>query len=354
VPDISPRREWERPGAFEVAAGVHRIPLPLPDDGLRAVNVYAIQDGGHLVLIDSGWALEESRKQLEASLATIGHDLGDVTRFLVTHAHRDHYTQAVVIRRLFGARVALGIGEAPTMREIHATVGQFPPRLRQRLLLAGANELVRQLTSMAGAGPADTDLSEWADPDEWLQDGAEIGVATRNLRVIATPGHTSGHVVFHDADARLLFAGDHVLPHITPSIGFEPVPSDRPLSEYLASLDVVGALADSTLLPAHGPVRPSTSARVAELLEHHRSRLETTLAATGSGPSTGAAVAARLAWTSRGRPFADLDIFNQMLAVNETVAHLDVLVERGALHAQDRDGVRLYAPAAAGGPDVAE
>lgn len=33
---------WVEAGAFEVAPGVYRIPLPLPNDGLRAVNVYAV------------------------------------------------------------------------------------------------------------------------------------------------------------------------------------------------------------------------------------------------------------------------------------------------------------------------
>jgi glyoxylase-like metal-dependent hydrolase (beta-lactamase superfamily II) len=341
VPDSS-RREWERPGAFEVASGVHRIPLPLPADGLRAVNVYAVQDGRGLVLIDSGWALAESRKQLEAALAAIGHDLGDVSRFLVTHAHRDHYTQAVAVRRLFGTRVALGSGEAPTLREIRSTAGQFPPRLLGLLRSAGAGALAQQLASTAGAG--DTDLGEWADPDEWLPDGAAITLGTRTLQVIATPGHTRGHLVFHDPGGRLLFAGDHVLPHITPSIGFEAAPSDRPLSDYLASLEVVGALADAALLPAHGPVQASTSARVAELIEHHRARLDATLAAVGQAGSTAAEVAGRLGWTRRAHRLADLDVLNQMLAVNETVAHLDVLAERGAVRIEEKDGVRYYVP----------
>ena len=42
--------------------------------------------------------------------------------------------------------------------------------------------------------------------------------------------------------------------------------------------------------------------------------------------STAFEVARVLTWTSRQRQFADLDLFNQMLAVNETVAHLEVLV----------------------------
>src|SRR4051794_27421460 len=44
---------WTDPGLFTVAPGVHRVPLPLPTDGLRAVNVYVLEDGDGLVLIDS-------------------------------------------------------------------------------------------------------------------------------------------------------------------------------------------------------------------------------------------------------------------------------------------------------------
>ena len=106
---------WTEPGAHPVAPGVHRIPLPLPDDGLRAVNVYALSTADGLVLVDGGWALEASRQALVDGLAAMGAGLGDVRRFLVTHVHRDHYTQAVVLRRETGASVALGAGERPTL-----------------------------------------------------------------------------------------------------------------------------------------------------------------------------------------------------------------------------------------------
>ena len=35
-----PDGDWTREGVFQVGPGVYRIPLPLPHDGLRAVNVY--------------------------------------------------------------------------------------------------------------------------------------------------------------------------------------------------------------------------------------------------------------------------------------------------------------------------
>ena len=45
IEDDAPDRDWTEPGVFRCAPGVHRIPLPLPQDGLRAVNVYAVDDG---------------------------------------------------------------------------------------------------------------------------------------------------------------------------------------------------------------------------------------------------------------------------------------------------------------------
>ena len=344
-PAGSGRHAWEAPGAFAVADGVHRIPLPLPNDGLRAVNVYAIEDDGGLVMIDSGWALAEARQQLETALAALGYDLRDVRQFLVTHAHRDHYTLGTVVRRLLGTKVALGAGEAPVLGAIRASrPGHFAGPLLDRLRAGGAAGLVGELEQYADTHPRERiDPRMWDDPDEWLHDGTKIELAGRVLRVIATPGHTRGHVVFHDPGAGLLFSGDHVLPHITPSIGFESVPSHRPLAEYLESLAVVGELADCRMLPAHGPVQPRTRGRISELVEHHRVRLEATLAAVAGGAVTALEVAQRLPWTSRERAFADLDRFNQMLAVNETIAHLQVLAERGELRARRTGGVLCYA-----------
>jgi glyoxylase-like metal-dependent hydrolase (beta-lactamase superfamily II) len=97
-------RDWTEPGIYSVAQGVYRIPLPLPNDALRAVNIYAVTDGSRLVLVDSGWALDAAREQLALALKGIGAELGDVSQFLVTHVHRDHYTQAVALRREFGGK----------------------------------------------------------------------------------------------------------------------------------------------------------------------------------------------------------------------------------------------------------
>lgn len=150
-------------------------------------------------------------------------------------------------------------------------------------------------------------------------------------------------MVFFDHEVGLLFAGDHVLPQITPSIAFERVPPDHALGNFLASLALVRSHPDHRLLPAHGPVRDSTHERIDELLVHHDERLRLSAAAVGAGGATAYEVAERLPWTRRKTPFAELDTFDQMLAVNETAAQLDLLVHSSELGSRDGDGVRRYA-----------
>lgn len=334
------RHEWMRPGAVEVAPGVHRIPLPLPNDGLRAVNVYAITDGDVLTLVDGGWALQAAREQLAAALGQLGAGLGDVRRFLVTHAHRDHYTQAVALRREYGSAVFLGQDERDTLRTLQNPAHRPLDRQVALLTACGAKPVCDALLAMRGER---ANADDWEDPDVWIDESTDVGLLDRPLRAVPTPGHTRGHLVYVDDAAGLMFAGDHVLPHITPSIGFEQAPSAAPLRDYLASLRLVRSMPDMRLLPAHGPVTDSVHRRVDELLDHHDRRLADTAEVVERGAATAYEAARALTWTRRERAFADLDPFNQMMAVLETAAHLDVLALRGRLRREDVDGVVHYA-----------
>jgi glyoxylase-like metal-dependent hydrolase (beta-lactamase superfamily II) len=335
-----PDADWTTPGVYDVGAGVYRIPLPLPQDGLRAVNVYAVRDGDGLTLVDSGWAITEARDLLEQAVKLLDSSLAGVRRFLVTHVHRDHYTLAVTLRREFGMRVSLGEGEAGTLQAIRDPDVAPWHHLLTQLRLGGAADLIRQTTAQWSGHRLD--LSEWEDPDEWLQPPQEIPFDSGAWQVHATPGHTRGHVVFVDAERDVMFAGDHVLPRITPSIGFEQNAADYPLRDYLDSLRLVRALPDRRLLPAHGPVAPSVHRRVDELIEHHDTRLAQIDETVDAGASTASESAHRMLWTRRGRSFDQLDLLSQCLAVTETMAHLDVLALAGRLRRTEVDGVRHY------------
>ncbi|WGL52856.1 MBL fold metallo-hydrolase [Nocardioides sp. BP30] len=314
---------WTEPGAFRVAEGIHRIPLPLPMDGLRAVNVYAVETPSGLTLVDGGWAIPEAREALEKGLAVLGAGVGDITEFLVTHAHRDHYSLAAALGTEVRARVVLGSGERGALAAVRRGGNGA---IAQRLRTSGALPLVERWSRIE---QPTHDPAHWRDPEVWLEGDTTVAVGERSFAAIPTPGHTQGHYVYADHEAGLLFAGDHVLPTITPSIGFEPVNGGTPLRDFMASLTRMRALPDLRLLPAHGPVAPSVHARVDELLEHHEHRLALSLAVIRANPSTAYQVAAELPWTRHEHRFDTLDLFNGSLAVMETLAHLDVLVARG-------------------------
>ncbi len=295
-------------------------------DGLRAVNVYVLETDDGLVLVDGGWAIPESRKLFEAGLALLGYTVRDIRRFLVTHMHRDHYTQASVVGREVGAQVSLGLGDKATLDLLHGDGEAEDPYLR-RLRTAGAEKLIDDWRSMMPSRPEVA--NDFGMPDEWLDRDLVIDLGARRLDAFATPGHTQGHYVFADSDASLLFAGDHVLPTITPSIGFESAYVQQPLRDYLDSLAKVRALPDMRLLPAHGPVTESSHARIDELLDHHDVRLSQTLTAVESGARTAWEVTGELPWTRHARTRADLGPFDSVLAAFETLAHLELLALQG-------------------------
>jgi glyoxylase-like metal-dependent hydrolase (beta-lactamase superfamily II) len=335
--------DWTEPGAYPVADGVWRIPLPLPGDGLKAVNVYALTDEGGLTLVDGGWALEAADEALTRALAGLGAGLGDIRRFLVTHVHRDHYTEALAVRQRFGSKVLLGAGERVTIERAMDTSRRPLDGWVRLLLRCGAATVVEALRAAGPSGPQDP---PYEHPDAYVEGGEQFAVGDRVLEAVPTPGHTRGHLVYLDRAADVLFTGDHVLPHITPSVAFELDPQPLALADYLASLHKTLELPDALMLPAHGPAGGKVHGRVDELLAHHDTRLAECAAAVTPGPASAYEAATQLGWTRRLRPFGQLDPFNQMLAVFETSLHLELLTDRGLLAAAETDGVRRFSPPA--------
>ena len=332
------RDAWTRPGIHAVTDGVHRIVCPLPGDGLQAVNVYAIEDGDGVALLDTGTDVAA----LEHALRSLGTSLGDVTTVVCTHSHYDHYGLAGALRARSGAPVLLGSDELGNLgsaldRETFERAGR-----EQRLTMVehGAQALLDEgrpptFEQVQTRGP-------WERPDRWLADGERVELRERVLEAILTPGHTRGHLMFRDAQAGLVFGGDHLLPHITPSLGFESFNDGRALERFLGSLAGIRELEARWVLPGHGPVFSDLRGRVEELEAHHASRLDACLDAL-DGPAPAFAVAQRLTWTRHERPFDALNRFNRMLATMETVTHLELLADRGELRRERDDGLLRYA-----------
>ena len=146
------------------------------------------------------------------------------------------------------------------------------------------------------------------------------GGERRVLEIVATPGHTKGHVVLHDVEAGLLFSGDHVLPTITPHIS-GLVRADDPLKLYFESLERLHTIDGvSTVLPAHGMSFTNLHERCTAIQHHHRERLELLrVAGVDLGEASVEAYSQRLFKPIAWGPMAD----------SETYAHLEHLVRLG-------------------------
>lgn len=89
-------------------------------------------------------------------------------------------------------------------------------------------------------------------PDRWLEDGDSVQIGQTNLQVIHCPGHTPGHVVFFNAEAKLAIVGDVLFKG---SIGR----TDFPRGDYQTLIDAIQLKlwplgADIAFIPGHGPM----------------------------------------------------------------------------------------------------
>ncbi|WP_128643402.1 MBL fold metallo-hydrolase [Rhodococcus opacus] len=302
----------------QLVDGIHRIPLPLPLDDLEVINAYAFESSKGLILVDPGWATADTERILTAALKHLGYGLPDVTTMIATHGHWDHYTQAIAIRSKFGGRVLLGAGEHHSIDSFGTLTGCYPRQV-ELLRAAGAPDLADIIDVMPyQEHEKNIDLGS---PDEWLHDGDTLDLGDRTLTIHGMPGHTRGHVVIADPDVGIMITGDHILPRITPSIGFEREPEAVPLRSFLSSLRATLELPDALMLPAHGPVSPSVHARARELLAHHDERL-TVIREFGASGRSPHEIAQALPWTRHDRRLEDLNPVHQMVAILEVDAHL--------------------------------
>jgi glyoxylase-like metal-dependent hydrolase (beta-lactamase superfamily II) len=318
--------ELPLPPVERVRPGLWSIPVPIPDNPLRYVLVYAFETDRGPYLVDAGWNTDDAYQTLLAGLEEAGFAIGDVQGVLVTHIHPDHYGLAGRIREASGAWVALHPADA---RLIHARYDD-PEELLARM----ADLLRRDGTppeDIAGLQQASMHLRSFVSsvtPDILIEDGDKPEVPGWDLTAIWTPGHSPGHVCFYVPGHRLMLSGDHVLPRITPNISLHPQTGPNPLGEYLSSLEKVAAHDVEEVLPAHEYRFVDLAGRVAELEAHHQARFDEMIAVVGDGAPTTWEVASRMSWS---RPWEQIQGFMRRAAVGETLAHLRYLELKGAL-----------------------
>ncbi|MFB2600396.1 MBL fold metallo-hydrolase [Herbiconiux sp. P17] len=313
------------PEPEHVADDVWAVASPIPGGAIPHTLTYLLAaDDGSVAIIDPGWDSDENLASLTASLARISRTVADVSTVLATHFHPDHLGLAERLRATSGCRVVLSGEERRVLAQ------ETDPHRHDRV------EYARVLHAWGVPDARRTELVENFDrpayiddlePDLLIAHGAVLELPGHRLRVVGTPGHTSGHVCFHDEARSLLYTGDHVLPEIYSGVGIGTLPGRNALADYLESLDRVAALTHLQALPGHEFRFDGLQERTAQIAAHHLRRTAEVAALTDRlGDAAIWNYAELLTWTGG---WARLDGFHLHSALTQTEMHLG-LVRSGA------------------------
>ena len=201
---------------------------------LHLVNVFLVREDDGFTLVDT--TLGRGADALIAAARTAG---APIRRIALTHGHGDHVGSLDALRDRLGAEVEVLI-----------------PELDDRIL---AGEAVVE-GKLPGSWPTVRTRA-----DRRLVAGDRVG----SLEVVATPGHTPGHVAFLDTRDRSVIAGDTFTAYgrlLTSDRMRLPFPLAASATwdgdQVLASAKTVRALEPSVMVVGHGPVVRDPAARI--------------------------------------------------------------------------------------------
>jgi glyoxylase-like metal-dependent hydrolase (beta-lactamase superfamily II) len=316
----------------QIAPDVWRITLPLPFR-LRAVHLYLVRGADGYTLIDAGLDTQAARDVFDEALRMLGVPREAIVRLYVTHMHPDHIGMAGR-HAAAGARASIMRDEERRARYVWGSA-PLDEWINFLLRHGMAREVADAVTQAAADLRRCVTLPERFD---YVADGDMVAIGDRMCRTVWTPGHSDHHYVLVDDAARVIFAGDHLLPTITPNIGLYPECRPDPLGDYLASLDRFANEGTYSVLPAHGEIYGDLPARVRALRAHHDERLAGVLAFVRDGAPDGVT-----AFDVVGHFWGDrLSPHEVRFALVEVAAHLEYLRLRGELERTESNGIDRY------------
>jgi glyoxylase-like metal-dependent hydrolase (beta-lactamase superfamily II) len=174
----------------EVATGIFEISLAWS-------NAYLLVEGETAALIDTG--LSKDRESLLAALRQVSLTEHAIRAVYLTHGHCDHAGNAAYLA---------GYGAVVHAHKAEARMLGLP---RRTYVPTGWQRLTRLPTSLAFTLGERLYPVERRQPDILLEDGDTLQAPGGPLRVVASPGHTPGHIALYREQDSVLFSGDAIL-----------------------------------------------------------------------------------------------------------------------------------------------
>jgi glyoxylase-like metal-dependent hydrolase (beta-lactamase superfamily II) len=263
--------------------------------------------------------LPDAKETWAAELARAG---GRVSAIFVTHFHPDHVGAAADLHELTGAPVFQGVLDYAQCELVWGNP-TWSERLVDWFHLHGAPDDVT--AELVGQSWVYRPFIRYQRDPVLVEAGEHVD----GWELVAAAGHADGQLcLLRDG---VLVAADHVLGRITPTVGLWPASRPDPLADYLAALQHTVELAPRVALPGHGDVVQDPVGRARELQEHHRLRLEETVAALGPEPRT----AYELSFVLFGD---ELKPAGRRFAIAETLSHVERLVGEDAARRHEDGG----------------
>ncbi|MGW0830345.1 MBL fold metallo-hydrolase [Streptomyces prunicolor] len=227
-------------------------------------NWVILTDGDAVTLVDTGYPGD--RQLVLDSLEQVGSSAKAVTAVLITHAHNDHLGSAEYLRDTHGTPVYLHEAEVSHARREflqQVTVGDVLKNIWRPGVLPWLVHTIR----VGG-----TEQHPVAGAEAFPVAGGPLDLPGRPVPV-HTPGHTSGHCVFHLPERGIVISGDALVSgHRTSRIkGPQLLPDmfHHERDRAVASLDTLEALDADTLLPGHGPLHTGPVRQAAQRAREH-------------------------------------------------------------------------------------
>ena len=285
-------------------------------------NIYVIDDGDQLILVDCGSGMEKANREFLAGLEalrdtfSVSFTLADVDLILISHGHIDHFGGLTLVREYTDAPVAIHRLDQRVLSHYEERRLVASRRLERFLEEAGVPEAQRRkLIEMYLAGK---DLFHSWPVQILLEEGER---PAESIGVYHVPGHCPGQVCLRIDD--VLLTADHVLAHITPHQAPESITLNTGLGHYLQSLDKIARL-DGIRLALGGHEAPMEDVydRIAAIKRFHEARLQKVLEICRE-PRSVHDISRAL--------FGEVNGYHVLLALEETGAHVEYLYLQGEL-----------------------